>query len=63
MAIRKALKRTAETLTPAIKRVDAVVPEYMGVDEAEILSGISRWTWRQYAYRAELKAARLAHGC
>jgi hypothetical protein len=59
MAIRKALKRTAETLTPAIKRVDAVVPEYMGVDEAEILSGISRWTWRQYAYRGRVESRKV----
>jgi hypothetical protein len=28
----------------------AVEPEYVGVDDAEILTGLSRWTWRAWAY-------------
>jgi hypothetical protein len=28
----------------------AVEPEYVGVADAEILTGLSRWTWRAWAY-------------
>lgn len=27
-----------------------IAPKFMGVDEAEIYTGISRWTWRRMAY-------------
>jgi hypothetical protein len=36
-------------------------PEYMGVDDAEMVSGLSRWTWRAWAYSgrvASVKAGR-----
>jgi hypothetical protein len=32
----------------AAKRIE---PEYLSVAEAETMTGISRWTWRSYAYK------------
>jgi hypothetical protein len=35
--------------------------EYLGVDQAELMSGVSRWTWRRWAYSnkiASVKAGR-----
>ena len=46
-------------ITPAIKRVTDVSPEFMSVDQAEILSDISRWTWRQYAYRGKIESRKV----
>lgn len=47
--------------TPNNCKHQSVVPEYMGVEQAEVLSGLSRWTWRHYAYEgriASVKAGR-----
>ena len=38
-----------------------VEPELVGVNDAEIISGLSRWTWRAWAYSgrvASVKAGR-----
>jgi hypothetical protein len=42
---------------PADRR--AVEPEYMGVDNAEILSGLSRWTWRAWAYSGKVASVKV----
>jgi len=47
----------AERLT-TLKAVE-VQPEFMGVLEAEILSGISRWTWRQMAYQRRITSCKV----
>jgi len=39
----------------------AMEPELVGVNDAEIISGLSRWTWRAWAYSgrvASVKAGR-----
>lgn len=38
---------------------EKVQPEYVSVDQAEILSGVSRWTWRQHAYRGKIESAKV----
>jgi hypothetical protein len=38
-----------------------IQPEFVGVVDAEIVSGLSRWTWRAWAYSgrvASVKAGR-----
>jgi hypothetical protein len=39
-----------------------VEPEYMSVVDAEVLTGVSRWTWRQYAYRGVVESAKVGTG-
>jgi hypothetical protein len=46
-----------------MKREDRkpVEPELVGVNDAEIMTGLSRWTWRAWAYQgrvASVKAGR-----
>lgn len=36
-------------------------PEYIGVAEAEQLTGISRWTWRKKAYAGVIASTKV--GC
>jgi len=48
----KAIERTT------LKSVETQ-PEFMGVVEAEVLSGISRWTWRQMAYRRRITSCKI----
>jgi hypothetical protein len=31
-----------------------VEPELVGVNDAEIISGLSRWTWRAWAYQGKV---------
>jgi hypothetical protein len=33
-------------------------PEYVGVDDAEIMSGLSRWTWRSWAYSGRVTSVK-----
>ena len=35
-----------------------IKPEYLGVDQAEIMSGLSRWTWRRYAYEGKIASVK-----
>lgn len=49
MAIRerkRAMKKTVE-------------PEFVSVDEAEIITGISRWTWRDYAREGKVDTCKV----
>lgn len=34
-------------------------PEYVGVAGAEDLTGISRWTWRRWAYDGKIASVKL----
>jgi hypothetical protein len=49
----------AADVTPALKRVTDVTPAFMGVIEAEVLSGISRWTWRAYCYKGTIESTKV----
>jgi hypothetical protein len=42
-------------MTKQAKRIE---PEYMGVDEAEILTGRSRWSWRKDAYTGRISSVK-----
>ena len=33
--------------------------EYLGVNEAEAVSGVSRWTWRRWAYDGKVESVKL----
>jgi hypothetical protein len=37
----------------------AVQPEYLSVDQAEIITGVSRWTWRAYAYQGKVESCKV----
>jgi hypothetical protein len=42
------------------RRLAATVqPEYVSVDEAEILTGVSKWSWRSYAYAGKLESVKI----
>lgn len=34
-------------------------PAYMGVDDAEAMTGLSRWTWRKYAYEGRVASTKV----
>lgn len=34
-------------------------PAYLGVDDAEIMSGLSKWTWRKYAYEGRVASTKV----
>ena len=36
-----------------------VQPEYLSVDQAEILTGVSKWTWRSYAYKGRIESVKV----
>ena len=38
----------------------AVEPEYVGVEQAEIMTGVSRWTWRRWAYDGRIASVKLS---
>lgn len=38
------------------RRVEA---DYLGVAEAEALTGVSRWTWRRWAYDGRIASVKL----
>jgi hypothetical protein len=37
-----------------------VEPEYVGVDGAEQMTGVSRWTWRRWAYDGHIASVKLS---
>lgn len=37
----------------------AVKANYLGVAEAEMLTGVSRWTWRRWAYNGRISSVKL----
>ena len=42
---------------PEMKRKMKV--EYLGVAEAESMTGVSRWTWRRWAYDGKIASVKL----
>jgi|SRR6516225_537943 hypothetical protein len=42
-----------------IPKAVEVQPEFVSVLDAEVLSGISRWTWRQLAYQRRISSCKL----
>jgi hypothetical protein len=34
-------------------------PLFCSVDEAEVISGISRWTWRAFAYKGTVESSKI----
>lgn len=39
----------------------AIQPEYVGVDEAQALTGISKWTWRVAAYQGRVESCKIGN--
>jgi hypothetical protein len=37
----------------------SVEKEFLSVTEAETLSGMSRWTWRSYAYKGKIASTKV----
>jgi hypothetical protein len=42
-----------------IAMAQAVQPEFVSVDQAEILTGVSKWTWRAYAYKGTVESCKV----
>jgi hypothetical protein len=42
-----------------IAMAESVQPEYVSVDQAEILTGVSKWTWRAYAYKGTVESCKV----
>jgi len=42
-----------------ITMAETVQPEYVSVDQAEILTGVSKWTWRAYAYKGAVESCKV----
>lgn len=36
-----------------------VEPEFLGVNDCEVVSGISRWTWRAWAYQGRIASSKV----
>jgi predicted site-specific integrase-resolvase len=45
--------------TEALSRTAAVKAELVGVADAEALTGVSRWTWRRWAYDGKVESVKL----
>lgn len=39
--------------------MDRIKADYLGVAEAEALTGVSRWTWRRWAYDGKVASVKL----
>jgi hypothetical protein len=37
-----------------VKMLETAKPEFVSVDQCETITGVSRWTWRQYAYEGKI---------
>jgi len=48
-------------LRRAINADMVIQPEYVGVDEAQALTGISKWTWRVAAYRGRVESCKIGN--
>ena len=42
-----------------MNRTKAIEPELLSVDEAEIMSGRSRWSWRRDAYAGRISSVKI----
>jgi hypothetical protein len=54
-------RRTAVSVasTKQVTRMAAVEPMYVGVDGAETMTGVSRWTWRAYCYEGRVESTKV----
>jgi hypothetical protein len=41
------------------KQPEAVAREYLGVDEAQTVTGRSKWTWRRDAYEGKIASVKV----
>jgi hypothetical protein len=41
------------------KQKQQVEKEFIGVAEAELLTGVSRWSWRRYAYIGRVESTKV----
>jgi hypothetical protein len=41
------------------RMLEHVEPIYCSVDEAEIMCGVSKWTWRAYAYKGVIESCKV----
>lgn len=39
-----------------------ITPTHMSVVDAEVMTGVSRWTWRQMAYRGIVESCKIGVG-
>ena len=44
---------------PKRLKLSLTEPEYVGVDGAEALSGLSCWTWRRYSYKRKVASVKV----
>ena len=42
-----------------IAMAQEVTPEFCSVDQAEIMTGVSKWTWRSYAYQGKVESCKV----
>ena len=43
-----------------LAKVKPVEPELLGVNEAEIMTGLSRWFWRKAAYSGQVESVKIS---
>jgi hypothetical protein len=55
----KVTRRTATSARTTTTELLNVEAEFVSVARAEALTGISQWTWRQYAYRGKIASSKL----
>jgi hypothetical protein len=44
--------------TPNSSNQQSITPKFVGVDQAEAMSGLSRWTWRRWAYEGKIASVK-----
>jgi len=49
-------QRTPKSALVVIEK--EVRPKYLRVDQAELMSGVSRWTWRRWAYTNKIASVK-----
>lgn len=42
----------------SISTEKSIEPEYVGVSDAELMTGLSRWTWRAWAYSGRITSVK-----
>jgi hypothetical protein len=62
MRIKRCKPAIPSRLRRAINTDSGVIqPEYVGVDEAQELTGISKWTWRVAAYQGRVESCKIGN--
>jgi len=52
------MKQNTQSTTNTYSRKNIEL-EYLGVDNAEAMTGVSRWTWRRWAYDRKIASVKL----